>query len=213
MVRAPLEEFATSEYWDTRYAAEADNRDGTGGNETSLEMDRAYDWFRSFDDLLPLFQRHLPPSTESPQILHLGCGNSINVDFSAVLIDHLRRKNDHMTKGIEWLVMDIRDMHVLDDARFDIAIDKGTLDAFLHGSLWTPPSDVVENVAAYVDEVARVLKPNGKWLYVSYRQPHFMTPMLVREGVWSLEVQTLAERSGGAGLLEYFAYVITKRSD
>ena len=41
----------------------------------------------------------------------------------------------------------------LEDATFDIAIDKGTLDAMLHGSLWDPEDDVKANSKAYVDEV------------------------------------------------------------
>lgn len=52
-----------------------------------------------------------------------------------------------------WRVMDVRRLEFL-DSNFDICIDKGTLDAFLHGSLWDPPEDVVENVGAYVDQVS-----------------------------------------------------------
>lgn len=48
--------------------------------------------------------------------------------------------------------MDVRELQV-PDACFDVAIDKGTLDAFLHGSLWDPPDDVRSNVGKYVDEV------------------------------------------------------------
>jgi hypothetical protein len=51
-----------------------------------------------------------------------------------------------------WQVMDVRDLK-LEDGSIDVAIDKGTLDAFLHGSLWDPPDDVRENVGKYVDEV------------------------------------------------------------
>lgn len=51
-----------------------------------------------------------------------------------------------------WQVMDVRDLK-LEDGSVDLAIDKGTLDAFLHGSLWDPPGDVRENVGKYVDEV------------------------------------------------------------
>ncbi len=52
----------------------------------------------------------------------------------------------------KWLVMDVRKLELV-TATIDIAIDKGTLDAFIHGSLWDPPEDVRENVGAYVDEV------------------------------------------------------------
>jgi hypothetical protein len=49
--------------------------------------------------------------------------------------------------------MDIRDLKFSDKV-FDIAIDKGTLDSFLHGSLWAPPPEVKENVRVYVNEVS-----------------------------------------------------------
>lgn len=51
-----------------------------------------------------------------------------------------------------WRVMDIRNME-LEDKSIDVAIDKATLDAMIHGSLWDPPEDVRENVGKYVDEV------------------------------------------------------------
>ena len=84
---------------------------------------------------------------------------------------------------------------------------QGTLDAFLHGSLWSPPDDVRESVGRYVDEVCRVLKPGGNWLYVTYRQPHFMRPMLKREDILKLEVESLDD---GGGSFEYFAYIMRK---
>ena len=51
-----------------------------------------------------------------------------------------------------WSVMDVRKLESA-TTTIDIAIDKGTLDAFIHGSLWDPPEDARENVGSYVDEV------------------------------------------------------------
>jgi hypothetical protein len=51
-----------------------------------------------------------------------------------------------------WRVMDVRKLE-LQDGSVDVAIDKGTLDAMIHGSLWDPPEDVRSNVSQYVDEV------------------------------------------------------------
>ena len=48
--------------------------------------------------------------------------------------------------------MDVRKLD-LNGSRFDVAIDKSTLDAMLHGSLWDPPAEVRKHVADYVDEV------------------------------------------------------------
>ena len=128
---------------------------------------------------------------------------------------------------MEWQVMDVRKMQFT-DASIDIAIDKATLDAMLYGSLWDPEDEVKQNVKAYVDEVcinsfvpiysapdltflfvkvARVLKPGGMWLYITWRQPHFIRPLLSRPDVWSLEAETLAY---GGGMFEYYGFIMEK---
>ena len=44
-------------------------------------------------------------------------------------------------------------------------------------------------------------------MYITYRQPHFIKPLLARED-WTLSVETLPDREGG--VFEYFAYVMKK---
>jgi hypothetical protein len=149
--------------------------------------------------------------------LHVaGYGAQTSVDFSRVVVAAMAAK--HAALGSTWRVMDVRALQ-LPSASFAVAIDKGTLDAMLHGSLWDPPDDVRASVRAYVDEVgrlcvrvvltakvARVLKPGGCWLYITYRQPHFLRPLLQRE-VWDLQVDMLDE---GGGAFEYFGFVMRK---
>lgn len=77
----------------------------------------------------------------------------------------------------------------------------------IHGSPWDPPEEVQENVRQYVDEVTRILKPEGRWLYITFRQPHFVKPHLMREGIWDLAVHHLQD---GPGTFDYFAYIMTK---
>lgn len=96
------------------------------------------------------------------------------------------------------------------ESSFDIVIDKATLDAMLYGSLWDPSDEVKENVGRYVDEVARVLKHGGTLLYITWRQPHFIRPLLQRPGIWETSVETLAEQPGGGGMFEYFGWVVRK---
>ena len=55
-------------------------------------------------------------------------------------------------------------------------------------------------------QVARILKPGGHWLYITYRQPHFMKPML-ENAAWDLSVELL---ENGPGSFEYFGFVMTK---
>lgn len=57
------------------------------------------------------------------------------------------------TEGLSWLKADVRDMPVIQDQSIDVAFDKGTLDAMIHGSPWNPPDDVRENSGLYMREV------------------------------------------------------------
>lgn len=83
--------------------------------------------------------------------------------------------------GVEWKVMDVRHMN-LDDERFDIAIDIAAMDSMFHGSMWDRPEDVRDNINTNIGEVDRSLVPGGTVLYITYRQPHFQSPLLFCEG-------------------------------
>jgi len=54
---------------------------------------------------------------------------------------------------IRWLEQDVRNMTDIHSASIDVAIDKGTLDAMISGSLWDPPDVVRNNTKKYIDEV------------------------------------------------------------
>lgn len=102
--------------------------------------------------------------------------------------------------AIRWEKMDVRGMDALAAGSVDVAFDKGTLDAMIHGSPWSPPEDTVRNTGAYLREVARVLKPDGVFLYVTYRQPHFIRPLLECEGTnWDVEMENLGASGGSFG--------------
>ena len=215
MKREDLKELSHARYWDERYTEEQTKPHG--------DSSESYEWFRTFVKLRPFLEKHLPkPTASAPRILHLGNGTStlptdlfelgyhtqVSIDFSAIAIDAMRAQSVNLGSGLEWLVMGVRTMQFPDQS-FDVAVDKGTLDAMLHGSLWDPEDEVKENASAYVNEVARVLKPGGKWLYVTYRQPHFLKPLLARESVWRMEVETLQD---SVGSFEYFGFIMTKHT-
>ena len=71
------------------------------------------------------------------------------------VIDAMKTKYSDL--GLRRDVMDVRDLR-LPASSVDVAIDKSTLDAMLHGSLWDPPADVQQNVGKYVDEVKGSLR-------------------------------------------------------
>jgi hypothetical protein len=52
-----------------------------------------------------------------------------------------------------------------------------------------------------------VLKPGDQWLCITFRQPHFMNPLLAREDLWTLSVEKLGD---GAGVFDYFGFIMKR---
>ena len=195
-----LQKLGSPVYWDDIYRS--------GGS---------HEWFKSFSQLEPFLRKKLTPTDLNPLLLHLGCGDStlpqdllalgyteqVCVDFSETVIEQMRSQ----CPDLDWRVEDVRNLTSADSA-FHFAIDKGTLDAMIWGSNWDPPQDVRDNIRRYVDEVARVMKPGGRWIYVTFRQPHFMRTHLTREEVWDIDIEMLQDERG---TFEYFAYVMTRK--
>jgi len=137
-----------------------------------------------------------------------GYTRQICVDFSTRVVEAMTER--HKDKpGIDWRCLDVRNMAELADKSIGVAFDKGTLDAMIHGSPWSPPDDVRENTSKYMGEVHRLLSDDGVFLYVTFRQPHFMRILLNEQGLWDLDLQILGANDGG---LEYYGWVIRKAS-
>jgi len=147
-------------YWDEHYS--------------QPQSAQTHEWYRSFDDLEPFFERNLFTSPgHTPQndtlVMHLGSGGStipvdlaargyirqLCVDFSPTVVEQMRNR-DAATEGIEWRLMDVRDMKGVENASVDAAFDKGTLDSMIHGSPWNPPQEVKDNTTAYLREVSEI---------------------------------------------------------
>ncbi|KAJ1974792.1 hypothetical protein H4R35_003443 [Dimargaris xerosporica] len=197
-------EYGTKQYWDERYAREGE--------------DSTFDWFKTYAELEPIFVEHCPD--KSSRILMLGAGNStlsedmyragyhniVNVDFSEVVIAKMRQRCPATAMpGMTWEVMDVRAL-ALPDASFDVVIDKGTMDALMceRGDVWDPSPEIKQAVKEEVDEAVRVLKPTGKFIYVTFGQPHFRKPHLQRPGQWTLHVKTIGDA------FHYYVYVAKK---
>ncbi|WFD15571.1 hypothetical protein MARU1_001593 [Malassezia arunalokei] len=198
-------DFQTVEYWDKRYAAEAEDAD--------------FDWFRKYRDIQHIFHE-LVPDRQS-RILMLGCGNStlskdmyddgythiVNLDYSAVVIDKMQTRFPEL----DWRVMDIRELDKHADklggpASWDVIVDKGTMDALMaeNGSVWSPSEQVLNNVAQEVDGVLHLLKPHtGVFLYFTFGQPHFRRPHMQRNA-WTIETRELGD------MFHYYLYIARK---
>ncbi|KAK5168605.1 uncharacterized protein LTR77_005914 [Saxophila tyrrhenica] len=197
-------ELSHADYWDDRYA----NAHG-------------HEWFKTFAALRPFFERQLiSQRPQDSRILHLGSGdstipvdlarlgfrNQLCVDFSKVVVDMMNTAEARQL-SIEWRQGDVRDLVDLSDGCIDVAFDKGTLDAMINGSPWSPPDDVLENTRKYMDEVLRVLKDDGVFLYITFRQPHFVKPLLNYGDQWELEMEVLQDDPNA---FDYHAFILRK---
>ncbi|KAF2087702.1 S-adenosyl-L-methionine-dependent methyltransferase [Saccharata proteae CBS 121410] len=205
------EALATPEYWDKRYVK------SDGEHPT-------HEWFRSYEALEPFLATHLfeprAPAT-NPRILHLGSGdstipydlaargykNQLCVDFSTVVVELMSARSG-TESGIEWKRADVRNMPEIPSGSIDVAFDKGTLDAMIFGSPWDPPDTVKENTRQYLNEVFRVLKEDGQFLYITYRQPHFIKPILNQGDLWDLQMELLSD---GASSFDYLGFILKKK--
>lgn len=114
-----------------------------------------------FRSQLPAFRcspSHVLPQTVPADLAKRGYKNQLCLDFSAVVVELMSARHAALG-GIEWRQADVRDMPEIPDASVDVAFDKGTMDAMIHGSPWSPPDDVTENTAKYLKEVRSSSSP------------------------------------------------------
>ena len=134
-------------------------------------------------------------------------------------------------KGIEWKLLDVRDMVGVEDKSVAVAFEKSMLDVMIYGSPWNPPDEVRDNARRYMKEVCifpstgadgrstaglgvltrsqvhRVLADDGIFIMVTFRQPHFFQPLLNQDELWDIDMQTISEK----GCFDTFGYVLTKK--
>lgn len=213
--------YKKKEYWDERF-----------------EQEDAYDWLVTFDQVKSGLVEHIKPSD---RILMLGCGNStlsadlynagykniVNMDYSPVVIDRMRTKYADMSE-MTWDVMDMKEL-TYEDKSFDVVLDKGSLDALMvdEGDVWDPEESVVFDIDKVLRGVTRVLVPGGKYLMISFAQPHFRTKYLMAERIQQLPINHYSPSSGfcsfydwdvsyslldiKTGCMEFYLYVAKKR--
>jgi len=131
-----------------------------------------------------------------------GYKNITNVDYSSVVIDQMQRRHNTLRPGMQWVVADVRELP-FDVGTFDVAFDKGTMDAMMAttGDVWDPPEQVIQDCNREVDEVLRVLSSAGLFLYLTFGQPHFRKRYLSKPGT-RLEVRQLGEA------FHYYFYIL-----
>lgn len=140
-----------------------------------------------------------------------GYTSIVNIDYSPVLISRLSARYPDQV----YLTMDIRELTLPSnlsllggEESFDIALDKGTMDALMAegkgSSVWSPGEKVVKDVREMLRGVDKVLKKGGRMIYITFGQPHFRKKYLEEVPGWDVEVREIGE------MFHYFVYVCTK---
>ena len=201
------QDYAKAEWWESEYS--------------KCTKDDEYEWFTgSYDeDFINLICSNIPSINSN--IVHFGCGisriqdtlydkgyhNITNNDISESCIK-LMKESD--TRGMKWDVVDILKPLPYDNESFDMALDKGTLDAIIleKADKWEPDPEAFEISEKYFKEVDRVLKPDGIFIQISFGQPHFRRKLFERDIYnWDVEVQTIQPGQG----FHFFLYICKKK--
>ncbi|XP_066295909.1 EEF1A lysine methyltransferase 4-like [Branchiostoma lanceolatum] len=183
-----VREYAKKEYWDRRY-----------------EEEDSFEWFKGYDSFRDLVLRNVK---KTDKILMLGCGNSplsadmyrdgfrhiTNIDYSPACIRRMAHKHDNMA-AMTWLEMDARQL-TFPDGMFEVVLEKGTLDAFMvaEKSPWTVSEETAHFCHQVLQEVSRVLCPGGRFISISFAQPHFRTPLYANDAYgWSIRTDKFGD--------------------
>ncbi|OHT11419.1 Menaquinone biosynthesis methyltransferase [Tritrichomonas foetus] len=175
------------DYWNTRYEREPE----------------PFDWYQTWGRLRPIV---LPAVSGRQNALDIGCGNStlaadlledgfehvVGYDASSVVIEQNKQRYGNESR-LEWICGDVTKMEKIESNKFDFVIDKGTIDSLMCAG------SSARSVTQILAEVARVLKPGGVFVEVSYGTPNTRTSFLKNPQFgWNLlenqEIEKITEK-------------------
>lgn len=179
-----------------------------------------YEWFSSDDRLMETIYRFL--ENRDMKIINIGCGISCiqnlifdrgfhditNIDISPTCINIMKEADK---RGMKWEVADILKPFPYEPETFDLAIDKGTLDAIIvdKADQWEIEDDVYKDSDFYFENVYRVLKKGGRFIQITFGQPHFRKRLFERPNLdWKVIVHTIQPEHS----FHFFCYECVKNN-
>lgn len=103
-------------------------------------------------------------SSLSVEMYEDGFQNILNIDYSDVVIKKMREKYALLI-GMEWQVMDICNMSMLEQESFDVILEKGTLDSMLVNE--KDPWSLSDEAEAMIDNVLTQVRINSRNLFTA----------------------------------------------
>lgn len=158
-------------YWEVRYKQEI----------LDLVQFDLFDWYCPFSQIYHM--THSFFSSGVNKILIVGVGRSdvveylyhkgyrdiTAIDISESIIIEMRRKYESYA-GVEFFVMDVRQLHKFKDNSFTVIIDKACIDALYCGT------DYLDSTNLALTEIYRVLKPDGVFFSITHAPPLSRVP-------------------------------------
>eukprot|EP00747_Dinoflagellata_sp_TGD_P011895 gnl/TRDRNA2_/TRDRNA2_121179_c2_seq1.p1 gnl/TRDRNA2_/TRDRNA2_121179_c2~~gnl/TRDRNA2_/TRDRNA2_121179_c2_seq1.p1 ORF type:complete len:269 (+),score=47.32 gnl/TRDRNA2_/TRDRNA2_121179_c2_seq1:77-808(+) len=190
--------------------------------QETYEQDRGvYEWYgRSYEEFKELFAGPAG-MLKTDKIAMLGCGDSAlsadmyrasyeqitNVDFSPRVVERMRARHADMP-SMTWQVGDVTNLEAFADGSFDIAIDKGTLDAVSSG-----PAKMKRRM---LEEVHRILTVGGRYIHITPIDERFRMNMFAEmpRGGWTCTVHPIKRQFSAIEdytVANHFVYICTKQ--
>jgi SAM-dependent methyltransferase len=196
----PAPPYSEVSYWNSRYEREP----------------APFDWYQPWSRLKATILPLLPGRGCA---LDVGCGNSpmtaelvaegfnevIGLDISPVVVRQ-NEENFRTEPKLHWVCSDCRKMDQIESDKFDLVIDKGTLDSLLCSG---PSASVV---GQFMSEVSRVLKPGGLFVEISYGTPNTRASFLKGPQYrWTVLENKEIEKVTEKGTFHYLYFAVKNR--
>lgn len=193
-----------SSYWEIRYREEIRDMG-------SFEL---FDWYCSFNDLYREINTIFDTSLVH-KVLIVGVGRSdvieclyqrgyrdiTAIDISETIIVEMQRKYASYA-GVEFFVMDVRQLNKFSDQSFSLIFDKACIDALFCGT------DYLESTSLAFKELFRVLKQDGIFFTVTHAPALARVPYFRQLG-WAIESYKLSAEIGEGLML----FTLTKTTN